>query len=142
MIDHQQQALSFSGAARPLYIITEQKLEEGDLLIKHNSDGKKSLYELKGDIYSIGASNRNHVFTEQTIPIVKSDRIYLFSDGYTDQFGGEKDKKYNRLRLRNTLLSSHQLSIEEQKELLEKELNDWMGQQEQTDDITLMALEI
>ena len=142
MIDKKQQTLSFSGAARPLYIITEQKLEEGDLLIKHNSDGKRALYELKGDIYSIGASNRNHVFTEQTIPIVKSDRVFLFSDGYTDQFGGEKDKKYNRLRLRNTLLSSHELSIEDQKNLLEKELHDWMGKQEQTDDITLMALEI
>lgn len=142
MIDKERQHLTFSGAARPLYIITERDLGEGEHLIKHNSNGQKTLYELKGDIYSIGASNRNHVFTEQTIPIIKSDRIYLFSDGYTDQFGGAKDKKYNRLRLRTTLLSSCQLPILKQKDLIQKELFDWMGQREQTDDITIMALEI
>ena len=97
---------------------------------------------MKGDIYSIGASNSKHSFTEQTIPVQENDRLYLFSDGYTDQFGGPKDKKLNRSRLRKALLATSAQPIEDQKEHLESLLNEWKGKQDQTDDITLIGIEV
>lgn len=140
--DSDKKSVVFSGAARPLYIITDQELVESETIVKYDEEEGKSLYEVKGDIYSIGASNSKHSFTEQTIPVQENDRLYLFSDGYTDQFGGPKDKKLNRSRLRKALLATSGQPIEDQKEHLESLLNDWKGKQEQTDDITLIGIEL
>jgi len=140
--DRDRKNLIFSGAARPLYLITTQEFEEKHNITKHGTVDGKNLFELKGDIYSIGASNKHHVFTEQAIPVQESDRVYLFSDGYTDQFGGPRDKKLNRSRLREALLQTSSLSMEDQKEHLETMLSDWKGRQEQTDDITLIGIEV
>ena len=140
--DSDKKSVVFSGAARPLYIITDQELVESETIVKYDEEDGKSLYEVKGDIYSIGASNRKHSFTEQTIPVQENDRLYLFSDGYTDQFGGPKDKKLNRSRLRKALLATSKQPIEGQKEHLESLLNEWKGKQDQTDDITLIGIEV
>ncbi|RPI46138.1 MAG: hypothetical protein EHM46_00930, partial [Bacteroidetes bacterium] len=87
----------------------------------------------------IGAiSGRN--FTRHTFNIRKGDVVYLFSDGYEDQFGGPDDKKFSRGRYRDFLLEIHHLPMEEQKRMLEQSLDAWQGDQDQTDDITVLGI--
>jgi len=108
---------------------------------KHKSalflDGK--LIELKGERFSIGGSGEKN-FTQQKFNFNEDDALYLFSDGYVDQFGGPKDKKFSTGRLFELLNQIHQNSIQEQQKTIEKEINDWIGSNEQTDDITLIGI--
>ena len=108
---------------------------------KHKSalflDGK--LIELKGDRCSIGGSGEKN-FSQQQFNFNEDDSIYLFSDGYVDQFGGPNDKKFSTARLFDLLSQIHQNSIPEQQKTIEKEINDWIGVNEQTDDITLIGI--
>jgi len=66
----------------------------------------------------------------------------LFTDGITDQFGGDKNKKYNPSRLRQFLLMNNHLPLVELKEKLSNDISDWQGKFEQTDDILLIGLKI
>ena len=68
------------------------------------------------------------------------DIIYLFSDGFADQFGGEEAKKYKYKPFKDFLLSIHKKDMIQQKELLIKEFNNWKGENEQIDDILIMGL--
>ena len=68
--------------------------------------------------------------------------IYLFSDGYPDQFGGKKGKKFMVNQFRQLLLSIHKKPMEEQKRLLDKTLEDWKGAEDQVDDILVMGVKI
>ncbi len=79
-------------------------------------------------------------FTKHELGIEKDDQIYLYSDGYEDQFGGEKDKKFSRRRFRELLMDIQSLSMNEQKAELEKRLDGWMDGREQIDDITVMGI--
>lgn len=79
-------------------------------------------------------------FTKHEIEVGKGDLIYLYTDGYEDQFGGEGDKKFSRKRFRELLLSIHSLPMSDQKSALEKRLDEWMDGREQIDDITVMGI--
>ena len=68
--------------------------------------------------------------------------MFLFTDGITDQFGGDRNKKYNPARLRQFLLMNNHLALPELKEKLVKEIAEWQGSYEQTDDILLIGLKI
>ena len=117
----------FSGANRPLWI-----LRNGEIL------------EMKPDKLPIGGvhfSSRPD-YGNMQIGLNNGDRIYLFSDGYTDQFGGEKGKKLMRRRLKSLLLESIDTPLGEQKELLQNYLLNWMGEEEQVDDILVIGLQI
>ena len=66
--------------------------------------------------------------------------LYFFTDGYTDQFGGEKGKKYSSKRLKEKFLEIHQNAIPEQKEILNTEIENWKGSLEQVDDICVIGI--
>ena len=72
--------------------------------------------------------------------IQQGDVIYLYTDGFEDQFGGEKDKKFSRRRFRELLLEIHELKMPEQKRALQSSLDEWMNGHEQVDDITVMGI--
>jgi serine phosphatase RsbU (regulator of sigma subunit) len=72
--------------------------------------------------------------------IREGDVIYLYSDGYEDQFGGEKNKKFSRYRFRELLLEIHEQKMSEQKRMLLKTLDDWMNGEDQVDDVTVMGI--
>lgn len=75
------------------------------------------------------------------MPPGKSDDIlYLFSDGYIEQFGGENDKRFTQRRFRKLLIDIHNKPMPKQKELLEKALAEWQGKTEQIDDILVMGV--
>ena len=125
IIDKQKNKLKFSGAFNPLYLIR---------------DG--NLTQLKADRFTIGQANtdKNDIFSTQNFNIQKNDVIYLFTDGYTDQFGGNEDKKFKFRRFRHLLLSIYNKELKEQKRLLELAHIEWKRNYEQVDDILIIGL--
>ncbi len=127
-IDKKDMIVEFAGAFNPLYIIRDNKITE-----------------VKGDRFAIGLDETNfkdQTFKNHIIPIQKGDIIYLFSDGFADQFGGPDGKKYKYRRFRHLLLNLHQLPMEKQHEILENNVVEWRGEQEQVDDILVIGIKI
>ncbi len=102
-----------------------------------------SISEYKGDKLSVGGFNsgKEKSFTTKDINLLKNDMIYLFSDGFADQFGTD-NKKYTTKRLKNLLLEISNKEIEEQKIIIEKVIIDWKGTAPQTDDILISGIKI
>ena len=144
-IDSSSNIIRFSGANRPLYIITKKNDFKPIDVINNYSElikGENALYEIKGNHRSIGSEYPVFKVDEQIIEYNKGDTIYLSSDGYVDQFGGELDKKFKWKRLKNILLSIQGKSMLEQKEFVAQEFQNWKGDQEQTDDITIIGIKL
>ncbi len=123
--DAKTNTLDYSGANRPLWIIRNNKL-----------------LEYKPTRNPIGFYPTEIEFTNVKIQLEKDDLLYLFSDGYVDQFGGVKDKKFGKKQFKELLLSINKLSLREQKEILKKEFNKWKGNQEQIDDVTIFCIKV
>ena len=120
--------LEFAGAFNPLYIIRENKL-----------------IEVKGDRFSVGADTdpddpMRKIFTSHRMKLEKEDMLYIFTDGYTDQFGGPEGKKYKYRRFRHLLLTIHQLPLKKQREYMEDSIEEWRGDLEQIDDILVIGI--
>jgi tetratricopeptide (TPR) repeat protein len=101
------------------------------------------LFELKGDRQPIGffAADKKP-FNVQVVPLKDVDAVYLFSDGYADQFGGENAKKFKISRLKELLLSLKDQTAEQQVKVVEKNFFDWKGNLEQVDDVLLIGIKI
>lgn len=81
-------------------------------------------------------------FSSTTIQLQKGDIIFLSTDGYADQFGGPKGKKYKYKPLIDSLIKNSSLSMDEQKQALEKAFNDWKHHHEQVDDVSLVGIRV
>ncbi len=124
VIDRRKQTLEFAGAFNPLYIIRDN-----------------NMIEIKADRFSVGLENiKRKKFTNHIIPIEKNDIIYIFSDGYTDQFGGPQGKKFKFRRFRHLLLTIHKLPEKEQEEALRRSFINWQHEQEQVDDVLVIGM--
>lgn len=101
----------------------------------------KELIEIKADKFPIGNTkqNENSKFKNHEVPLQKGDTVYVFSDGYCDQFGGPGGKKFKASNLRNLLLNSQHLNMDEQSELLNTTIESWRGNHEQVDDILVIG---
>jgi serine phosphatase RsbU (regulator of sigma subunit) len=119
--------LEFSGAKNPLVYV---------------QDGK--LHQIKGDIHSIGGSKSKPSlsFRKHSIAIDRLTTVYLFSDGYRDQFGGKDNAKFMSRRFNQLLLDIHMLPMEQQREMLDKTIESWRGTRTQTDDILVMGIRL
>jgi serine phosphatase RsbU (regulator of sigma subunit) len=127
-IDRGTGILEFAGAFNPLYLIRENKITE-----------------IKGDRFSVGLEdyeNGTQNFTNHHIQLLKDDMIYIFTDGYSDQFGGPEGKKFKYRRFRHLLLNLHDLPVKEQQEQLERSMEEWMGSSDQVDDILIIGMKI
>lgn len=109
------------------------------LLIKGSSN---ELIEVKANKQPIGSFDRKEPFTTHQINLEKEDCIYLFSDGFADQFGGEKGKKFKAARLRKTFQSIHTKSAQEQKTDLKQIFEDWKKDEEQLDDVCIIGIKV
>ncbi len=124
--NHETQVLQFSGAFNPIYHIRKDKLTE-----------------LKADRMPIAIHwKMDGEFSNQEIQIVKGDVIYMFSDGYADQFGGPEGKKFRYKPLKDLLLSIQDQPMEEQKTILEDSFEEWKGTLPQVDDVIVMGLKL
>ena len=131
IIDWENARIEFAGAKMPL------------LLLRSTPSLPHELIELRGDHMPIGIyENILRPFTLQTIPIMPGDSIYMFSDGYCDQFGGPELKKFKKKNLIKLLAEIHTLNMTEQRNRLKKNLDDWMGDLPQVDDILLLGIKI
>jgi serine phosphatase RsbU (regulator of sigma subunit) len=126
VMDQQQKRIQYTGGMNNLIFIRDGKLEV-----------------IRGDRSSVCVVYDNSdPFTMKEIDYEKGDVLYLFSDGYQDQFGGEHDRKYFVHRFYTLLLDIHRKPMVKQKEALEKNLKEWMGDNIQTDDITVMGIRL
>jgi ligand-binding sensor domain-containing protein/serine phosphatase RsbU (regulator of sigma subunit) len=127
-IDINDMILEYAGAFCPLYLIRDNKITE-----------------IKGDRFAIGLDEINfkdQSFKNHMIPLQEGDIIYIFSDGYADQFGGPDGKKFKYRRFRHLLLNIHQLPMESQQDILETSLREWKGEHEQVDDIMVIGIKV
>ncbi len=118
--------IAFSGAHNPLWCF--------------RSDN--TLEEIPADKQPVGVFDTMKPFTQKKISVQSGDRLYIFSDGFSDQFGGEKRKKYMTARLRQFLGSLTGMNSDEQRRLLVKEFEDWKGNLEQLDDVCIIGVMI
>ena len=107
-------------------------------LIRYNE-----LIEFKADKMPVGKYGEiAKSFTPHSIELQKGDVIYLTTDGYADQFGGDKGKKFKYRQLKELLLSISHKPMLEQKEVIAKSINDWKGKLEQVDDILIIGIKV
>jgi PAS domain S-box-containing protein len=122
-----EKKLSYAGAYRPMY------------LFKQNGQ----LLEFKGNSFPIGGNfkfNRPKIFTQVEIDLEEGDTIYIFSDGYHDQFGGEDNRKYMTRQFKEYLAKIQGYTLTTQKDLLQQEFLNWKGDNKQMDDILVIGL--
>ena len=131
IIDWENARIEYAGANIPLF------------LMRSSPDSPHELIELSADRMPIGIyENVIRPFTLQIVPIMPGDSIYMFSDGYYDQFGGPDLKKLKRKNLTKLLLEIHTLSMTEQKNILQRHLDNWRGDLPQVDDILVLGIKI
>jgi len=131
--------LWYSGAHNPLYRITKLNGEADERTIKNKTH---MLLEYKGDKQPIGKFDFQRPFTQREIQLLEGDSIYIFSDGFPDQFGGPEGRKYMYKRFKNLLLSNHELNPEQQNQKLVEEFENWSGSEEQIDDVCIIGVKI
>ena len=104
--------------------------------------GAEEIEEIKANKQPIGKYALAEPFTSHSIQLNAGDTIYTFSDGYPDQFGGEKGKKYKSGKFKKTLLEMAQKPINKQHALLDQEFETWRGDIEQIDDVCVIGVKI
>lgn len=134
--------LEYSGAYNPLYIVSKKEIKSvsGESFEANITEDEKMLFEVKSDRFPIGNySEDNKRYTNHEIQLNDGDTIYLFSDGYADQFGGPKGKKFRYKQFKQTLLALYDEGMESQKEVLHTTLKSWRGDIEQIDDVIVIG---
>jgi serine phosphatase RsbU (regulator of sigma subunit) len=126
-IDFKTLELQYAGAFNPLYIIRNEQL-----------------LQTKADKFPIGffLGEEKKKFTNHTIQLQSGDTVYIFSDGYADQFGGPYGRKFMAVPFRVLLMDLHKQPVEKQKQMLNKTIEDWRGQLDQVDDILVIGVKI
>lgn len=127
-LNKKSKTLEFAGAFNSLYLIRDN-----------------SIIEIKGDRNSVGLDQpemSDNEFTNHTMQLKSGDIIYMFSDGFADQFGGPEGKKYKYRRFRHLLLALHHLPMNRQHDFLYRSIMEWKGDLDQVDDILVIGMKI
>lgn len=122
VIDKKKKKLNYAGAFFPLYLIRNE-----------------SIIEIKGDKIIIGMNPERVSYNDSEIDLKEDDILYIFSDGYVDQFGGSENKKFMYRRFRYLLLTIHHFPVNDQKAILDENIKTWIGRNEQVDDIMVIG---
>lgn len=125
VLDPEAKKMLWSGAHNPLWILRN-----------------KEIIEYKADKQPIGKFAHAKVFTKHEIDLQQDDEIYIFTDGFQDQFGGERQKKYKISRLRELILALNFATMEEKKSRIDLAFESWKGDLEQVDDICIIGVRI
>lgn len=124
-LNFQTLSLEYAGAQNPVWIIRNNEL-----------------LEYKADKQPIGKYTDRRPFTNHTIQLEKNDTLFLFSDGYADQFGGDNGKKLKTSNLKKILCSIQEVDMEKQLEFIKMNFERWKGDLEQVDDVCIMGIKI
>ena len=123
-IDTRAKTIEYSGAYRPL------------IMIRNNE-----LFEYKATKMSIGFKDiEDKLFEKTTLTYEENDCLFMYSDGYPDQFGGPNNKKFKSKTLKEMLIEGSSKNMNSQKEIISQRFNEWMGKSEQVDDILIMGI--
>ena len=144
IIDKENKELQFAGANNPLYLIRNSNLISGteqDMEAKLQSQNSH-LFELKGDRQPIGVHWEESPFTTHRIKLLDRDTLYVFTDGFIDQFGGEQRKKFKSKNFKELLLSMQDETLLDQKLLLEQSFDNWRLDIEQIDDVCIVGVRL
>lgn len=123
IIDKNTREMEFSGAFLPVYIVRDDKL-----------------IEIKGDKKNVVQSFAMVSFNRSTFQLREGDLLYLFSDGYADQFGGPENKKFMYRRLRHLLLTISKYPLNDQERILDETISSWMDGHDQIDDMMILGV--
>ena len=124
--DLKNNLLHYAAANNSFYIVRENKL-----------------LTFPADKMPVGKSPKDHVsFTLQTVQLQKGDLVYMLTDGYPDQFGGSKGKKFKYKPLEELFLEINQLQLEMQKNILSERFETWRGDLEQVDDVLIIGIKV
>lgn len=142
--DNGKATLEYAGANNPLYIIAESvDLPDGVEARVTELDGEPvRLHELKADKQPIGKYIDRKPFAQTTIEVNKGDSIVVFSDGYADQFGGIKGKKFKYGTFKKLLIELNSMMMKDQAAALDKAFEEWRGDLEQVDDVCVIGVRI
>jgi len=122
----EEKVLEYAGANNPLYLVRGEELTQ-----------------IKADKFAIASfEDGSQNYTTHKIDVQSGDIVYIFSDGYADQFGGEKGKKFMYRKFRDLLMSIKELPMIEQKRILDDKIEGWKGAFEQVDDILVIGVRI
>lgn len=124
-LDTEKMQLEYAGAYNPLYLV-----RNGEII------------QTKADKFPIGGEDDSREFTNHTIQLEKGDSIYVFSDGFADQFGGEKGKKFMYSRFRELLIEIQPKNMDEQEKTLDETIENWKASYEQVDDILVIGVRV
>jgi serine phosphatase RsbU (regulator of sigma subunit) len=122
VIDRKKKKIEYAGAFFPLYLVRND-----------------SLIEIKGDKLIIGMNPSGQAYENHEIDLMEDDILYLFSDGYIDQFGGSENKKFMYRRFRYLLTTIHSFPVDDQKSVLDESIRTWMGGTPQIDDMMVIG---
>ena len=124
-IDPKTMHLEFAGAQNPLYLIRN-----------------KELSIIKPDRIPVGIHKTHESFSRQSLQLQHGDNLYMFSDGFPDQFGGENGKKFRYKAFRQLILDIHQKEFDSQQAAISQAFEKWKGQYEQVDDVLVLGLKV
>jgi len=138
--------LEYAGAHNPLWIIRKGEITESELgspeRAKVHKFDEHYFAEIKADKQPIGKYDQPTSYTMHAISLKTGDRIYIFSDGLADQFGGELGKKLKTINVKRFLISIQNHNMEDQATLLEKHFKEWKGDLQQVDDVCFIGVEV
>lgn len=134
--------LLWAGAYNPLWIVKKRGEKLGLNEIYGSEKNKLELLEVKPDKQPIGKSDDQKDFTDHRLLLDKGDMLYLFSDGYQDQFGGKSGKKLKRSGFKELILSLAKQPLENQLQSMDSFFETWKGEYEQVDDICVIGIKL
>ncbi len=137
--DFKNKKLTIAAANNPVWIV--RSLSTFEVAARRAEDVE--VIEIKPDKMPVGKHDKDTVsFTQQEIQLQAGDVVYTLTDGFPDQFGGEKGKKFMSKNLRELLAANSHLPMHQQKELLEITFKNWVGNMEQVDDVCLIGVRV
>jgi serine phosphatase RsbU (regulator of sigma subunit) len=145
VINTETRQMQFAGGYNPCWVIPNAEHPNERLLDpKPDQEAAEGLpvIQLKPDKMPIAIHKHMEPYTNHLLQLFPGDQIYLMSDGFQDQFGGEHSKKFMVKNLRELVVANANLPMEQQRKALERALEDWKGRMEQVDDVTILGIRI
>ncbi|HRG00297.1 MAG TPA: SpoIIE family protein phosphatase [Bacteroidia bacterium] len=143
-INYKTLTLQYAGAFNPLVLVRKNIASTYKVTSDRETFYGNDVLEIKSDKCPIGSNHDGiaDTFTNHTIQLQKDDCIFIYTDGYADQFGGPKGKKFKYNQLKDVLIANAHLPMDEQYNALDKSFNAWKGKQEQVDDVLVIGVKI